>query len=182
MTNNRKKNIRLITACMLLSAVILTIDILTPLGVADAVLYVSVVLLTFWSPEKRFTIIVSIAVSLLTVIGFFLSPPGGEMWKVLFNRGLSLFIIWITAVLVLQNKIVAEKREQAVLERGKVLSELRVLRGLLPICASCKKIRDDKGYWNQIEVYITEHSEAEFSHGICPECVKKLYPEIKSTN
>ncbi len=49
---------------------------------------------------------------------------------------------------------------------------------LLPICASCKKIRDDKGYWNQIESYIKEHSEADFSHSICPECSKKLYAEF----
>jgi PAS domain S-box-containing protein len=56
------------------------------------------------------------------------------------------------------------------------VAEMRRLRGLLPICASCKNIRDDKGYWNQIEVYIRDHSEAEFSHSICPECVKKLYP------
>jgi hypothetical protein len=51
------------------------------------------------------------------------------------------------------------------------------LTGFLPICASCKKIRDDKGYWEQVEVYIRDHSEAEFSHGICPECMKKLYPD-----
>ncbi len=50
--------------------------------------------------------------------------------------------------------------------------------GLLPICASCKRIRDDKGYWNQIETYIRAHSEAEFSHGICPACSRKLYPQI----
>ena len=52
----------------------------------------------------------------------------------------------------------------------------KVLRGLLPICTSCKKIRDDQGYWNQLEIYIREHSEAEFTHGLCPECVKKFYP------
>jgi ligand-binding sensor domain-containing protein len=57
------------------------------------------------------------------------------------------------------------------------LAEVKVLSGLLPVCASCKKIRDDKGYWSQIEVYISEHSEADFSHGICPDCMKKLYPE-----
>ena len=56
-------------------------------------------------------------------------------------------------------------------------TEIKRLRGLLPICASCKKIRNDKGYWSQIEVYIREHSEAEFTHSICPECSKKLYPE-----
>ena len=52
------------------------------------------------------------------------------------------------------------------------------LQGLIPICASCKKIRDDKGYWNRVEIYIEEHSEAEFTHDICPDCVKKLYPTL----
>ena len=57
------------------------------------------------------------------------------------------------------------------------LAEVKKLSGFLPICASCKKIRDDQGYWNQIETYIKDHSEAQFSHSICPECVKELYPE-----
>jgi hypothetical protein len=57
------------------------------------------------------------------------------------------------------------------------LNSVKTLKGLLPICASCKKVRDDKGYWNQIELYVSEHSEAEFSHGICPECAKRIYPE-----
>jgi len=56
-----------------------------------------------------------------------------------------------------------------------LVKENKSLKGLLPICANCKKIRDDKGYWNQIESYIQEHSEAEFSHGICPECAENLY-------
>lgn len=60
----------------------------------------------------------------------------------------------------------------------KALAEVKQLSGFLPICASCKNIRDDKGYWNQIESYISQHSEAKFSHGICPECAKKLYPEF----
>jgi hypothetical protein len=59
------------------------------------------------------------------------------------------------------------------------LSQIRTLSGLLPICANCKKIRDDQGYWNQIEAYIRDHSDAQFSHSICPECVKKLYPELE---
>jgi hypothetical protein len=58
------------------------------------------------------------------------------------------------------------------------MEEIKTLRGIIPICASCKKIRDDQGIWNQIEAYIRAHSEAEFSHGICPECMEKLYPEI----
>ncbi|MCL7486915.1 MAG: cache domain-containing protein [Desulfobulbaceae bacterium] len=58
------------------------------------------------------------------------------------------------------------------------LSKVKLLSGFLPICASCKKIRDDKGYWNQIESYIRQHSEAEFSHSICPDCAEKLYPKF----
>jgi len=57
--------------------------------------------------------------------------------------------------------------------------EVKKLSGFLPICASCKKIRDDKGYWNQIETYIKEHSEAQFSHSLCPDCAEKLYPDMK---
>lgn len=58
------------------------------------------------------------------------------------------------------------------------LHEIKTLRGLLPICSYCKKIRDDKGYWNQIEGYVTEHSEALFSHGICPACMVNVRKEI----
>jgi len=60
----------------------------------------------------------------------------------------------------------------------KALAEVKTLSGLLPICASCKKIRDDKGYWSSIESYIRQHSGAQFSHGICPDCMVKLYPEV----
>lgn len=71
-----------------------------------------------------------------------------------------------------------EDRERFVAELQKALSEVKTLSGLIPICANCKKIRDDSGYWNRIESYISEHSSAEFSHGICPECEKILYPEL----
>lgn len=80
-------------------------------------------------------------------------------------------------------KIEMKNRKHAEIEKDKVILELKdalakvqTLSGLLPICASCKKIRDDQGYWNQIESYIGSHSNAEFSHSICPDCLKKLYP------
>jgi hypothetical protein len=66
------------------------------------------------------------------------------------------------------------ERERLVAELQRALGEIKRLSGLLPICFSCKKIRDDHGYWNQIEKYISEHSEAEFTHGICPECAQKI--------
>lgn len=58
----------------------------------------------------------------------------------------------------------------------KALEQIKTLTGMLPICASCKKIRDDQGYWNQVEAYIEKHAEVEFTHSICPDCAKKLYP------
>lgn len=64
-------------------------------------------------------------------------------------------------------------------ELKKAMTQVKRLSGLLPICASCKKIRDDKGYWKQIESYIRNHSEADFSHGMCPECMKRLYPGLE---
>ncbi len=82
-------------------------------------------------------------------------------------------------------KIEIEERKRAqidkdnlIIELRNALAEVKALSGLLPICSTCKKIRDDKGNWIQIESYIKHHSEAEFSHGICPECAKKFYPEF----
>jgi len=76
-------------------------------------------------------------------------------------------------------RIKTEKELEATVEELKsAYSEVNTLSGLLPICASCKKIRDDSGYWTQIELYIKKHSDAEFSHGICPECAKKYYPDL----
>jgi len=70
------------------------------------------------------------------------------------------------------------EREQVINELQTALSNIKQLKGLLPICASCKKIRDDQGYWQQVEEYLLEHSEAEFSHSLCPDCIRKLYPDI----
>jgi len=165
-------------ACGFLMVMIFLLDLAIPLGVAMGVPYIAVVLISLWSPRKRFTIFVAVVSSVLTVGVFFYKPSVDEMWKVVFNRGLALFAIWVTAFLGLQRKIAEANREKAVREREKALEDVRVLRGLLPICASCKRIRDDQGYWTQIEGYIKAHSEADFTHGICPECARKLYPEF----
>ena len=71
-----------------------------------------------------------------------------------------------------------EERERIIQQLQDALGKVKTLSGMLPICASCKKIRDDKGYWSQVEVYVKERTDAEFSHGICPECAKKAYQEI----
>ncbi|MEI8233982.1 MAG: response regulator [Verrucomicrobiota bacterium] len=71
------------------------------------------------------------------------------------------------------------ERDQLIQELQKALAQVKTLSGMLPICSGCKKIRDDQGYWNRIETYISEHSEAQFSHGICPDCAKKYFPGYK---
>jgi sigma-B regulation protein RsbU (phosphoserine phosphatase) len=75
---------------------------------------------------------------------------------------------------------VAELQQALALRVGELeatLAEIKTLKGLIPMCASCKKIRDDQGFWQQVEGYLMQHSQAEFSHGLCPECMEKIYPE-----
>ncbi len=96
----------------------------------------------------------------------------GYMVRPLSNREL------LAGVRAMERIIRAEReRDRLIAELQEALANIKVLRGLLPICSHCKKIRDDKGYWKQVEVYLREHTDAQFSHGLCPECLRKLYPE-----
>ena len=75
-----------------------------------------------------------------------------------------------------QRRLTAE-RDALIHQLQEALSRVKTLSGLLPICASCKKIRDDKGYWERLEIYLTDHTDVSFTHSVCPDCLKKLYPE-----
>ncbi|MBP7887226.1 MAG: PAS domain-containing protein, partial [Candidatus Marinimicrobia bacterium] len=77
---------------------------------------------------------------------------------------------------ITESKRAEEQREKFIAELQEALDKIKTLKGLIPICACCKKIRDDQGYWNSVESYIKDHAEVEFTHGICPDCMKKLYP------
>jgi PAS domain S-box-containing protein len=79
---------------------------------------------------------------------------------------------------ITERKQAEAERERLIKELQNALADIKVLSGLVPICSSCKKIRDDKGYWTQLEGYIQEHSQAKFSHGVCPDCMKRLYPNF----
>jgi len=79
---------------------------------------------------------------------------------------------------VTDRKRAEAERERLISERERALSEVKILRGLLPICASCKKIRDEQGLWHPVETYVHSHSEAEFSHGLCPACEQALYSDL----
>jgi PAS domain S-box-containing protein len=93
----------------------------------------------------------------------------------------------VTHYVAVKEDITARKqteaeRDQLIRDLQNALANVKSLSGLLPICAGCKKIRDDKGYWNQVEGYIQKHSEARFSHGMCPDCMKKWYPNLEQDN
>ena len=89
------------------------------------------------------------------------------------------FAIALGAVVFIKiTEPILDKLRQAVAVLEKALKEVKTLRGIVPICSFCKKIRNDKGYWDQVEVYVREHTEADFSHGICPACMKQHYPDL----
>ncbi|HYY93144.1 MAG TPA: hypothetical protein VE713_01405 [Pyrinomonadaceae bacterium] len=120
---------------------------------------------------------------------FLLSSPWNHMWWLAHGISAAGFFVLGYAVMRAQqtsgsfSTVYTEVELYATLrarteELTAALSQVRTLSGLLPICASCKNVRDDHGYWTQIEAFISQHSEAEFSHSMCPPCARKLYPEV----
>jgi len=91
-------------------------------------------------------------------------------------RHLSLFMNCMWSLL--KRKRIQEKNEQLVAELQQALDKIKTLGGLIPICSSCKRIRDDQGHWSQLESYLHEHTSADFTHGICPECRRRLYQHV----
>jgi ABC-type nitrate/sulfonate/bicarbonate transport system substrate-binding protein len=120
------------------------------------------------------------------------NPPPPDLSWLYLSMGVAALVISVVSALAVyiyrinarlhqeaaESKRAETEREKLICELHNALSKVKQLSGLLPICASCKKVREDSGYWTQIESYVKDHSEAEFSHGICPECAEKLYPEF----
>jgi|GEM_PF-3935754 len=107
---------------------------------------------------------------------------GGHRWLETHATPLRSSESDIVALLAITRDITERKEAEDALEEKNrqlqiALDEVKTLRGIVPICAKCKKIRDDKGFWNQVEKYVSDHTEATFTHGVCPDCVKDLYPD-----
>jgi hypothetical protein len=85
---------------------------------------------------------------------------------------------------LLSNELTAERDKQTALSvrLRESLEEIKTLRGILPICSNCKKIRDDDGYWQRVDVYLEEHTHAEITHGLCSDCIETLYPDLFGEN
>lgn len=97
-------------------------------------------------------------------------------WRPIFNADGHSMGVRISARDISQRKQTEADRERLIYELKEALEQIRTLKGIVPICCNCKKIRDDKGYWEQVEIYVSRHTEAEFSHALCPICLEKLYP------
>lgn len=93
--------------------------------------------------------------------------------------GSAIMLVGVISIKPIFTMIRDSGEEQRALAENlqEALNNIKILKGMLPICASCKKIRDDDGYWQNVETYISRNSDTKFSHGICPDCVRKLYPQ-----
>jgi hypothetical protein len=113
------------------------------------------------------------------LVQHFVIPRLGRVGDAVVDSLLLSAIVTPFVVLLLKQRRRAElEREAVIQELQHALAKVRTLSGLLPICANCKKIRDDGGYWSRIEVYVRDHSDAEFSHSLCPPCARTLYGEF----
>ena len=156
------------TSIVVLTILVLVIDMLIPLGVACGILYTGVVLVAQQARNNRLLLWVAVVCSVLTIAKYLLWPLGAAIqWMVVTNRVLSVYVIWVSALMAM--KINRQHTE-----------EVKSLAGLLPICAWCKNIRNDQGYWTRLETFLKQHTEAEFSHAICPDCMEKNIAELQS--
>lgn len=149
-----------------LAGVVFGLDLLGQFSNAVGVLYVAPVLLVGLGAARRKPQMIMIAgvCSALTVVGLALASDTSAVGVAVINRALSLLAIWLAASLCLLHFLVGDHADTAL--------------GFLPICASCKKIRDEAGMWNHLESYFSGQFAIKFTHGICPDCVRQMYPEV----
>lgn len=160
-------------------AIVFAVDSLFPLGVASGMLYVPLLFLCQPAKGRRWLLPVAagstvlIGLDLMLGIGGAASPP----WVYLTNRTGSTIVLWTIALLLRRSFQLEAEHEDAV-GKAAALAERRVLGGMLPICAACKRIQRSDHAWQSLEAYIQAHSEASFTHGLCPSCLASLYPQV----
>ena len=157
-----------ITCWLLLAMVVLVLDYLTGPFIRFPILYLIPIVLAAWKSGLRWGMVFAVCMPLvhLSFTKFWITP-----FTLLYTTINALIRIAVFAGFAyLVNKVSIQKRQ---LEK-----EIRTLEGILPICSFCKRIRNQEGAWESLEGYISAHSEAEFSHSMCPDCLKKHYPEL----
>jgi len=145
------------------------------------------ILALFVVVNNLFSIFIYLSNMLILLYFINISPLLNLTPEVIYNQDVSIvtftLIAWLFSRYLFYSRVDSylkrQEREVMISDLQEALENVNTLGGLLPICSSCKQIRDDKGYWNKIETYVSKHSDAEFTHSLCPSCAKKLYPEFE---
>jgi hypothetical protein len=189
---------------IVLVAVLGYVDYITGSEISFAIFYLLPVTAVAWHAGRSAGAFISFESSVAwflaeNAVGVTYSNPAIPYWNAIVRLGIFLIVTILLSTLkemyvhleervdektaalsgeIEQRKFMEQVQSRLITELEAALANVKALSGLLPICAWCKKIRDDKGYWQQVEVYVTEHSEADFSHGICPECAAKQIDRV----
>lgn len=148
------------------------VDIRTPLGVADWLFELLLVWVAATWGGSREMVVVALAGTATMLAGVWTSPAMlVPVWLGLLNRMVAICVMW-AIMRVARARLLSEAA------RAKAAAEIKVLRGLVPICACCRRIRGGANQWHSVEAYITQHSEALFTHTYCPECLRTYFPEM----
>jgi hypothetical protein len=161
---DRKREIELLTIALAGTLLVFAIDLAVPLGVAVPMGYMAVLLVALWSNRTWLTMSLAGGGVLLTGLGYVLSAHATDTTQALTNRGIAVALIGLTGCLILWTRHAQQ--------------EARVLRRFLLMCASCRRIRDEQGDWRALEQFLEQRSNLLFSHGLCPICVEKWYPDL----
>jgi signal transduction histidine kinase len=165
---------RRVVLTVIAAVAVLVLDAITPLGLAVWLLQVVLVwVATLWANRRQIIAVATVCATFI-VLAFVLSPKTGPMtWVDQSNLLLSLGTVWALTHSCLRRIATDDARRKAARELGQMF---RVLSGLLPMCAWCKKIRNDAGTWEPLEIYLRNHSRAEITHGMCQECASRFNP------
>ncbi|MGA2332198.1 MAG: hypothetical protein ABSG75_10585 [Syntrophales bacterium] len=164
---------------LLLNLIIGVIDYLTGYEIGMEVFYLMPIGLLSWLVNRNAGLIMSVISTVTFIIADLLAGKVIqnyliESWNILVHVGFFIVVVY----LITEEKIISDNNKILIGKLQKSVDEIKTLSGLLPMCFACEKIRDDDGYWKQIEHYISEYTDARFSHSICPDCKEKLYPGL----
>jgi hypothetical protein len=169
-------------AVLLPALLFFVLDLFLPLGWMVWLPYVVLMLRPLWWSDRPSPVLLATLFSafilISLVVDYFYYPFDSPPKYALFNRAMGIIMLWLIAALVLRQQRSDAERERLIGQLQEALANIKTLRGLLPLCLSCKKIREVNGYWSRIDAYVTKHSLAEFSPGLCPECEDYLKTQM----
>jgi hypothetical protein len=178
----QRKTTSILTLSYVLLACTAAVDYFSGLRLSVAPLYLIPIAIVALRLSRTATIVISLIAGSLWMFLDFLSPGELTWWEDVWNISMrsGVFVVFALVLARIKADHLRELKLNADLQAA--LLEVKQLSGLLPICAWCKRIRDDEGEWESIETYITDHSAADFTHGICPECAQRVHPALQQQN